>query len=376
MNGIIWRTHLFLLQDDVKYFKDDDPVQAMILLIGVGAIVLISIVTHLVRTRINAPGVGKGQSSQVSPRRFNAFTLRRIASNYGLDKDQTHLLEFVFRNNGVGDPERVMRNPALLDRHFKRAYKVIERSAETEEDAQQRLSRLFSLRNVIEAAPVDDGAVSTSQLSENAAAVLSTGKDSYPVRVISAKGDSVVVDMPRNALGSPIRLTKGTRVTLSFFTKSSKGFAFDSRVLGTLDTPQGPGLQLAHSGKAKALAQRRYRRKQVAAGCAFYFVFVDTVKAGRKKTPKLMVDTRRFIGTILDISIGGCSIKTSAPVQVGSRLKIDIDYSDDSMISVLGQVLRSNRSGTVGTIIHIKFLKVPRRAFNNISALVFGYDNE
>jgi c-di-GMP-binding flagellar brake protein YcgR len=263
-----------------------------------------------------------------------------------------------------------------LDRHFKRAYKVIERSAETEEDAQQRLSRLFSLRNVIEAAPVDDGAVSTSQLSENAAAVLSTGKDSYPVRVISAKGDSVVVDMPRNALGSPIRLTKGTRVTLSFFTKSSKGFAFDSRVLGTLDTPQGPGLQLAHSGKAKALAQRRYRRKQVAAGCAFYFVFVDTVKAGRKKTPKLMVDTRRFIGTILDISIGGCSIKTSAPVQVGSRLKIDIDYSDDSMISVLGQVLRSNRSGTVGTIIHIKFLKVPRRAFNNISALVFGYDNE
>jgi c-di-GMP-binding flagellar brake protein YcgR len=269
-----------------------------------------------------------------------------------------------------------MRTPALLDRHFKRAYKVIERSAETEEEAQQHLSRLFSLRNVIEAAPVNDGAVSTSQLAENTAAVLSTGKDSYPVRVLSAKGDSVVVDIPRNALGSPIRLAKGTRVTLSFFTKSSKGFAFDSRILGPLDTPQGPGLQLAHSGKAKALAQRRYRRKQVVAGCAFYFVFVDTVKAGRKKSPKLMVDTRRFTGTILDISIGGCSIKTSAPVQVGSRLKIDIDYSDDSTISVLGQVLRSNRSGTVGTIIHIKFLKVPRRAFNNISALVFGYDDE
>ena len=64
-------------------------------------------------------------------------------------------------------------------------------------------------------------------------------------------------------------------------------------------------------------------------------------------------------------------MKSAAPIQAGSRLKIDIQ-SEDAPISVLGQVLRSNRSAA-GTIIHIKFLKVPRRAFNAISALVFGY---
>jgi hypothetical protein len=375
MTGTAMGIQLFLLQD-IQYFKEDNPVEAMILFIGIGAIILISVVAHLIRNRVNPAGVGRGKSAAVTPRRFNAFTLHRIASTYGLDKDQTHLLEFVFRNDAVDDPERVMRNSVLLDRHFKRAYKAIQRSAETEEDAQQRLIRLFSLRNIIEATPVSDGTVSTTQLAENTAAVLSTGKDSYPVKVISSKGDSVVVGVPRNALGTPVRLTNGARVTLSFFTKSSKGFAFDSRVLGTIDTTYGPGLQLAHSGKAKALSQRRYRRKQISSSCVFYFVFMDNEKGGRKKEPKLMVDNRRFTGTILDISIGGCSIKTSAPVQVGSRLKIDINYSDDSMITVLGQALRTNRSGAIGTIVHIKFLKVPRRAFNNINALVFGYDDE
>jgi hypothetical protein len=87
-----------------------------------------------------------------------------------------------------------------------------------------------------------------------------------------------------------------------------------------------------------------------------------------------VVDKRRCVGSVLDISAGGCSLKTTAAVQVGSRIKINIDYDDNFIISVLGQVLRSNRSGAAGTILHIKFLKVPRRAFNSISALVFGYD--
>jgi hypothetical protein len=364
----------FFLLQNVQYFKEDDPVAATILLVSIGAVIVISLAAGFIRNGIRTGG-GKGRTA-VTPRKFNPFTLRRIANTYGLDKDQTRLLEFVFRNDAVSDPERVMGNTTLLDKHFKRAYKAIEQNAETEEEAQQRLVSFFSLRNTIENAAKDTGSAPASHLAENTAAVLSTGKESYSVRILSSKGASVVVENPKNALGTPVRIPRGSKVTLSFFTKSSKGFAFDSKVIDTADTSHGPGLQLSHSGKPKALAQRRYRRKQVTAGCVFYFVFVETVKEGRKKVPKLMVDKRRFVGTILDISIGGCSIKTSAPVQVGARLKIDMDYNDDSTLTVLGQVLRTNRTGAIGTIVHIKFIKVPRRAFNNINALVFGYDEE
>ncbi|MDR1057936.1 MAG: flagellar brake protein [Treponema sp.] len=356
--------------------SNNDPVAVTIFLVILGIVLIVALVVNISKNGIAAPGLKK--ASGPTPRKFSTFAFHRIAGGYGLSREQTRMLEFVFRNDAVSDPERVLKNSTLLDKHFKNAYHRIEKNAESEEDAQRNLVELFSLRNVIENAPEPGGNdAGAGRMAENMAAVISTGKDSFPIRIISAKGETVLVEIPRNALGTPIRIPRGTRVTLSFFTKSSKGFAFDSRVMGTADTPRGPGLQLARSGKAKPLAQRRYRRRQTSCACVFYLVFVDAGQGNKKKQPpKLVIDKRRFTGTILDISIGGCSLKTSALVQVGSRLKLEIDYDDVSMIAVLGQVLRTNRSGAVGTIIHIKFLKIPRRAFNAINAVVFGYNED
>jgi hypothetical protein len=375
----------FFLLQSVQYFKQDDPTAAIALLASVGALIVIFLTIGFIRNGIRVGSVRAGSArvgqsrvkTAAAPGKINTSVLRRAARAYGLDREQTRLLGFVFQNDQAGDPERVLGNAALLDKHFKRAYKAIERNTESEEEVQQRLVKLFSLRNALEGAQESGGAISTSQLAENTAAVLATGKESYPVRVISAKGAFVVVENPKNAIGTSVRIPKGSKVTLSFFTKSSKGFAFDSKVVDTTSTPHGPGLQLSHSGKAKLLAQRRYKRKQISARCFFYLVFVDTVKIGkRKQVPKLVVDNRRYGGTVLDISIGGCSIKVSTPVQVGSRLKISIDSGNNSTMTVLGQVLRINRTGAAGTVMHIKFLKIPKKAFNSISALVFGYDEE
>ena len=367
---------LFLLQrQEPKYFKDDNPVEGMVLLIAIGVVVLFSFVFHLVRNSISTSITGSKGKATVTPRKFNVFTLYRISSAYGLDREQTKLLEYVFRNDAVADPERVMKNPAVLDRHFKRAYKAIERNSETDEEAQQRLVKLFSLRNIIDAAP-DNSAEPSNRLAENTPAILVCGSENFPVKVILSRGLNVVTEIPRNSLGTPVRVAKGTEVTLSFFTKSSKGFSLEGRVVGSTEVNGVQGLQIAHTGKVKPLVKRMYRRKQAVVKCEFNLVFLDETGPGRKKTPKLVVDTKRFTGSVLDVSIGGCSIKTQAPVQVGSRIKITMDYSENYLIKVLGVVLRANRSGPAGTIVHVKFLKVPRRAFNAISALVFGYDNE
>jgi hypothetical protein len=372
MFGINPGMQMFLLQQPVKYFKDDNPIEATILIVVVGVVIVLSIIFQIVR-HVRNSAIAEGKT--VSPRKFNFFTLRRIASAYGLNRNQTRLLEFIFRNNAVSEPERVMSNPTLLDRHFRRAYKTIEKNSDSEEDAQQRLVQLFSLRNTIESAPTPES--SPAQLSADTPAILAVGNGSYPVKVISSNGPQVVTEVPRNTLGTPVRLSRGTKATLSFFTKSSNGFSFDGHVLGMVDTGKGSGLQIRHEGKIKALTQRKHRRKNITARCEFSSIFLEETEGKKKKKPpKLIVNKRKNKGTVLDISIGGCSMKTSAAVQVGSRLKITIDYSDNCLITVLGQVLRANRSGAAGTILHIKFLKIPRQAFNSISALVFGYGEE
>jgi c-di-GMP-binding flagellar brake protein YcgR len=364
--------NVFLLQN-VQYFKEDDPLAGTIVLVALGVVLVVVFVSNLIKNGIST---GKGINRSSGVRRFSSFGLHRISKAYGLNHDQAKVLDYVLKNNGVTDPERVVANPAVLDKHFKKAFKQIENSAGSDEEAQQKLSMLFAVRNIIEIHHnTSPDTPSSQQISSNMAAVLTVNHESYPVKVISSKGESILVECPRNALGTLIRFPKGTRVNLAFFTKTSKGFSFDSQVLGVADTSFGPALQLSHVGRAKAMTQRRFRRRQASLSCDYYLVRIEDLK--NKKPPKMVVDPRRMTGTVTDISIGGCAVKTQSSVPAGSRLKIEFDYSQSALpIAALGQVLRINKSGIANTIMHVKFLKVPRKAMNAINAMVFEYGNE
>ena len=378
MAGLISGYRGFLLlgsSDDVGagiYYKKDNPEEVLFVIIAAVVVIIVFIVLTKILGKVNESTVKKGAAGQS---KFNGFKFRRLARSYGLNREQTHTLEAMFKENIVTDPERTIQSPALLDKIFKKSFLEIENIAINDEDAQTKYSDLFTLRNAIEAVPTYNvGVLSTNKIPDKTPAVLSTGKDSYTIRVINSKGSTLVTEQPKNALGSPVRIAKGTKITLSFFTKSSKGYSFDSRIIGSSESLSS--LQVAHSETPKPLVSRRFRRKQINTRCTFYFVFLDMEKPKGKQLPKLTVDKRRFYGTMIDVSAGGCSIKATAPVQVGSRLKIEAACSEGHTISVLGQVLRTNKSDTFGTIIHIKFLKVPRRSFNNINALVFGFDDD
>jgi c-di-GMP-binding flagellar brake protein YcgR len=358
----------FYLLQDMVYFRssgEDYPWTGPLIGAILGGLFLFFMIRGLIINRKNAS----------APRRFSYFSMRKIANSYGLDKPQRKLLESVFRSDGVTDPFTVIQSTPLLDKHFRRAYRRIENSAEDEADVQRQMSLLFSVRNSIEATQNTTGtATSTRQIPMNMAAVLSSAKETYPVRVINAKGDAVLVESPKNSLGSPIKIPNGSRVSLSFFTKSSKGYSFDSKVLGSTDTPKGLALRLAHAARVKPLVQRRFRRRQTSAQCNFSLVIVKETKVRRKIVRKMSLDGRSYSGTVMDISIGGCSIRTSANIQPGARIKIEFTHGSTSL-AALGQVLRVNRGGMYATI-HIKFIKMPRSTQNSINAVVFEYNEE
>lgn len=367
--------HLYPLQVQVTDFwksKGSNSNDAMIFLIGVGVVVGVLIIVNIVKK--NSPNTSGGRavsaSGSAGARHFSGFTLHRVASNAGLDRDQTKMLEYVFKNDGVVDPEHSLHSPALLDRHFKRAYNIIERTANTDDEAQERLSMLFSTRNLLETSSGGGAVNSTRQVPDNATAVLTVGNESYPVKVVSTKGENLVVDCPKNAIGSPIRLARGSKVLIAFFTKSSKGFSFDTRIVGSTNSHDGPALQLAHSSQIKRLAQRKFRRRQAIIASTFFFVYLE--EGSHRKEKKLVVDKRRLTGNIMDLSIGGCSIKTNAPVTSGTRLKIEFVLGDNTPVAALGQVLRTNRTGA-STIVHVKFLRVPRKSTNAVNAYVYEY---
>jgi hypothetical protein len=100
-------------------------------------------------------------------------------------------------------------------------------------------------------------------------------------------------------------------------------------------------------------------------------VAVREVTEKRKRVRKMSLDGRRYKGTIVDISIEGCSIQSAAAIEPGDRIKIEF-ASGGAPRAALGQVLRVNRSGAQGTV-HMKFSTVPNKTRNAINVLVFDY---
>jgi c-di-GMP-binding flagellar brake protein YcgR len=355
----------FLLQVQTKdLWKDSSLSSKEIIILVIFAVVIIIAIIFANTFKKSAPG-----KSGSKGRGFPGFTLHRLTNNIGFSSEQRKMLDFVFKTDDVTDPEKSLVTPAILDRHFKRAYRVIQQSAGNEKEIQQKLSILFSTRRLLENSPI--GTISsTRQIKDETKLTVSSGKDKIDIFVLSTKNEYLAVETPKNALGTQIKIAKGTKLNVLFFTKNDKGFFFETRVVGNSVLFGKQVMLLAHSNQVKYLSQRLYRRRHAAIACFMKLVYLE----GTGKKQRLVIDKRRFAGTISDISAGGCSIKATAPIQVGARFKIE--YSEkDSTVAALGQVLRTNKAG-MNTVLHIKFLRVTQKSMNLINAYVYEYSNE
>jgi len=300
---------------------------------------------------------------------FSGFAFNRLTKNLGLDGEQARMLSYIFKTDDVIEPEKSINTPELLDRHFRKAYRIIEQMTGSEDEVQHRLFVLFSTRNLLENSMVG-GITSTRQLNNDLTLTLTHGRDKIKTNILNTKTDQLVVEAPKNVLGTQINIPKGTRLSVLFFTKNNKGFSFETRVVGYIKVNNHPAMQLAHSNQLRFLSQRRFRRRRAGIACLMFLVYVE----GSGKNQRLVVDKRRLTGTIDDISMGGCSIKTTAPVQVGAKFKIEYTQGDKT-VSALGQVLRTNRTAN-NNIIHVKFLKASAKSMNTINAFVYEYAHE
>jgi len=310
-------------------------------------------------------GGGGGSGSGL----FAVFAFHRIARNLGLDAEQAKMLDYVFKTDQVTEPERSIRNAELLDRHFRRAFRILDQTQGNASENQHKIAVLFATRNIIENS-VLEVLNSSRQIKEETSFTVIYNKDRLNLHVVSAKGDYIDVEAPKNVLGSQIKIQKGTRLTVLFFSKNNKGFSFETRVVGYASKQGRPVMMLAHSNNVRFLSQRRFRRRQANMQCSLNLVVIE----GTGKKQHLIADKKRYKGLITDISVGGCSIKVLNPIKAGAMFKVEFQISD-VILTALGQVLRTNRTN-VNTVAHMKFLKISQKSMNTINSFVYEYSNE
>jgi len=318
--------------------------------------------------------VAKAAPRSSGSRSFNKGAFRRAARAAGLDEEDLRFLEEYARALGVTSPEFLFRNRPRLDSFFKDAYRQIEKSSESETEAEDRKARLFAARESLTHASAQGGAVrSTRQLGRGLPLTFITpGEESYPSVILAVEPGGLAVEPVADSYGESLRFRRGTKLSCYFYAKGHQGYQFASRVIGWEKMGGKEAMVLSHSDEVSSLPARRYARREMKAPCTFYRVAVTAGTGKGRGKSAAKVENVPYAGTILDISAGGLGIQSANALAAGEFVKIVFSAGGGDQ-SAFAKVLRMSKGRGISGIMHLQFVKISRQGLNAVLSYVYGY---
>lgn len=340
----------------------------ILLVIGVIAIIFVS-------------GVAiskKGGPSPQAKRRYSRHIFRRIAANYGLDTDQTDILENLVKATKVKQPFLVFTNSGLLDDILKKGVYSFSRNREiSTEERDSKLAKLFKIKESIERNAKKGAGVSSTHVIRPGQSVmlLLPDESQHESRVLTNLQRMLVCALPPGAENDRALWKRGTKIGILFYKAHDSGYQFESKIIGFDNVKGSQSILLQHNSKTlKKNQNRKSKRKSFVRNCYFYPIEIMTVGSGRKARKKAFVQDRfKHLGTFQDISSGGCCIVSRAPLGPGKLLMMKFEVKKGETITAYGKIRRIGTPKGELPSMHIKFTKVTSHNLNSIYSFVYDF---
>lgn len=350
----------------IPTLKGGDTRSTIIGIVVFGAFMLFLVVAGL------RGGDGKPRSSGGMSKR--AF--KRYAQNRGLNRHEISLLQGVAQRAKT-DASRLLQNSAALDSALKRTFLALETEPSPGVDKEVRKFELYRIKQKLERSSGGGGSNlgSTKQMKLGQPITIQdeTG-ERYQSKINGNLQKDLSITVPVDKKGNQVRWKKWTKVKCYFFRPNGQGYSFSSKVLGYNQLRGVSSLFLQHSDKIKREQQRQFRRRDINRPAYFYPIKVISSGVGKQVQKKAVVEHRRgTLGTLHDISAGGCAMKSNYPLAAGELLKVEFD-SGKGQVSVYGKVQSVNKVRPTGGIMHVKFTKLSRKNLNKINSYVYGLE--
>ena len=345
--------------------------------ITVGIIVFfVFIILLIISGRSSGSGSksGSGRSSGSRSGRYNKRAFRKRAIEMGLSKPETRTLEYLIKTYKVTDTYNLLRNSKTLNTTLKKALNRLEEDITPQNIKEGQKLLLYRIKQKIERNSEKKQLMTgTKQLTPGQKLHLSTpGRTRYESQVSSNLKDYLGVKIPRDDHGNQIRWKKWTKIQVFFWKNNGQGYSFSSKVSGYNNIKGVPSLFLQHSRSIQQAQQRKYRRKPLGKPAYFYPIRIITSGYGRNQKRKAIVDSSTgVLGTIIEISSGGCSMRASYPLAAGELLKIEFEAVDGEKIIVFGKNKSIKRIKPMGAVMHIMFTKVSQKNINSINSYIY-----
>jgi c-di-GMP-binding flagellar brake protein YcgR len=339
--------------------------------IGLGIVGFFIVALIIAGARGNKSG-RSGRSSGSGKVNKRGFRKRALA--IGLSKVQISTLENLMRTHPGSNPHQIFSNQALLDRLLQQGMQDIDEQVASDAVKESQKLTLFRIKQIIERNGVRKTVLkSTKDLKPGQNLVLTPAdKQKYQTKIVSNLKDAIGIETPVDTAGVQTRWQKGMPVEVYFWRSNGQGFSFTSKVLGYTRIRNTMCVLLKHSAGIKESQQRRFRRKELDRPSYFYPVRILTSGIGKKQVKKAFVESKSgALGTIMEVSAGGCSLKTNYPLKKGDLIKVEFETARGQSVKSFGKVVNFRKAPPYGGIMHIQFTRMSQSHLNNINSYVY-----
>ena len=320
-----------------------------------------------------------GTKASSKPGSYSKGSFRKQAKKLKLTKEQIKILETVIAEMKFANPVRALESQNTLDKLLRQAMNQMEDMELSPDEKEYRKSIIYGIKQTIEANSSQSKIISSTLSLPMNTEVKIRGKDGKTyVSYITSNSQSMLglECPPTQDKKNPYPWSKGEELSIMFIRGGTDVYAYKTKVLGYKNVRGGTAMYTEHGKNLKQIQKRSAKRKELSKPAVLYQVnIVETTEKKKPVRQAVVNKARSLLGSIQDISAGGCALAAQNTMPKGSLVKVDFETTRGKPITVFGKVRGITPESTRRKIMHIQFTNVSRKHMNAIRDFVYEYDS-
>ena len=322
--------------------------------------------------------LGGARKSSSRPGTYSKGSFRKRAKKLRLTKEQIKLLEIIIAEMKFPNPLRILESSVALDKLLRFAMSHLDEQDIGPEEKELRKSIIYGIKQTIEANSIQAKIISsTLNLPVNTEVKIRGTDGATHVSYITSNMQSMIgMEVPPgkdndNAHPWP----KGQGLLVTFIRGGTDVYSYQTKVLGYKNVRGILSVFTEHGRNLRQTQKRQTKRKEINKPVVMYLVNIVETTVKRKTVRQAVVNkARSLLGSLQDISAGGCSILSRNTLPKGSLVKIDFEPLRGTPVTVYGKVRGVSSNPPRSKIMHVQFTNVSRKNMNAIRDFVYEFD--
>lgn len=355
----------------LPFTPNANPTLVIVLFVIVGFYFLLRM--FLIWQESDAKKIHKKHTPNQKPKNTKK-EFEQISHLFNFSSEQENVFKELCQENKIQNPIQLAHDYKTLENIINRKLIQLDNLIPPKPNTERIKTSLFMIKDKVEQTIKAGKTWKTTRAikkNQSLTLILSTGEQ-YTSILLENTEEGLLLVLPRDISGNELRLPKFTKVEVFLTDQNNQSYRFPSYVIKYVADHNYTRLLLAQSKKIQALPVRKHERMTINVPCTIATVQVANIVNGKKTMHQFFPSKTTSSGSLVEISIGGCSIQTNISNTVQSYIQIQCSLDTKEEDTMIGKILRINKESFDQQVMHVKFVQMPRLTLNKVFSIFYA----